>query len=102
VGNGIKTLTLVESTETQKLSFVYKLEADRYHFVETNIDNIFKKIFIDIWPVADIRLATNTNISKFAFRYNCQYFNKAFWLKLVYITYNPDLATYGSLTNEVD
>jgi len=34
------------------------LEADRYHFVETDTD-ILKFSFTDIWPVADIRLTTD-------------------------------------------
>jgi len=62
-----------------------ELETDRYFF-EIDID-IFKKIFTDIWPVANIQLATDTDISKFASRY----FNKVFWLKLVWIVYHPDL-----------
>jgi len=57
----------------------YIVEPYRYHFVEINTD-IFKKIFTDIWPVANIRLATDTDIPKFAYRYN---FNEAFGLKLM-------------------
>jgi len=44
---------------------IVELETDRYHFVKTDVD-IFKFFFIDIWPVADIRLATDTDIPKFA------------------------------------
>jgi len=48
--------------------------------------------FTDIWPAADIRLATETDIPKFAYRYIYRYFNKVFWLILVWT------ATFGSLT----
>jgi len=50
---------------------------DRYHLFETDTD-IFKKFFTDIWPAVDIRLATDTDIPKFAYRY----LNKVFWLIL--------------------
>jgi len=50
--------------------------------------SIFSKNFTDIWPAAaDIRLATDTGILKFAYRY----FNKVFWLKLVWIAHSFDL-----------
>jgi len=39
-------------------------------FFETDTD-IFKKNFTDIFPAADIRLATDTDILKFAYRYIC-------------------------------
>jgi len=42
---------------------------------------------MEIWPAANIRLATDTDIPKFAYRY----FNKVFWLKLVWIAYSLDL-----------
>jgi len=48
-----------------------KLEADRYLFFWTDTFNFFT----DIWPVADIRSATDTVISKFAYRHICRYFN---------------------------
>jgi len=48
-------------------------------FFETDND-IFKTFFTDIRPVADIRLAIDTDIPKFAYRYTCRYFNKIFWL----------------------
>jgi len=52
----------------------------------------FQEIFTDIWPAADIWLATDTNISKFAYQYFYQYFfNEVVWLKLVQIAYSPDL-----------
>jgi len=41
---------------------------------------IFSNFFTDIWPAADIRMATDTDILKFACRYICRYFNKVFWL----------------------
>jgi len=69
------------------------LQTDRYHFVETDTDIFI--FFIDIWPAADIRLATDTDILKFAYRY----FKKVFWIKLCGLLTAP---TYGSLTNEVD
>jgi len=59
------------------MAFILR-EIDRYHFFETDTD-IFKNFFTDIWPSADIRLATDTDVSKFAYRY----FNKVFWLKLM-------------------
>jgi len=68
------------------VQYRFQLEADRCHFFETDTD-IFKKIFTDIWPAADIRLATHTDIPKLAYR--C--FNKVLWLKLVRIAYSPDL-----------
>jgi len=77
--------------QTSRYCLVFMLEADRYHTYETNTD-IFKKIFTDIWSVADIRLATNIDIPNFAYRY----FNKVFWLKIVWIAYT--VQTYGSLT----
>jgi len=61
---------------------MYKLETDRYFF-ETDIFNFFT----EIWPAADIRLATDTDIPKFAYRY----FNKVFWYKLVWIARIFDL-----------
>jgi len=36
---------------------------------------IFSKFFTDIWPTADIRLTTDTDIPKFAYRCFCRYFN---------------------------
>jgi len=42
-----------------------KLETDRYHFLEIDTD-IFN-FFTDIWPTADIRLVTDTDIPKFAY-----------------------------------
>jgi len=47
--------------------------------------------FTNIWTDADIRLATDTDIPKFAHRYVCRNFNKVFWLKLVRIAYSPGL-----------
>jgi len=44
-------------------------------------------------------LSTDSDISKFAYRYICRYFNKAFLLKLVWIAYSPDLWQHN---NEVD
>jgi len=55
-------------------------------FLETDTD-YFQKIFSNVWPAADIGLATNTDIPKFTYRY----FIKVFWLKLVRIAYSPDL-----------
>jgi len=69
---------------------VFERETDRYHFFETDID-IFKNIFTDIWPAADIRLATDTDIPKFAYRCFCRYFDKAVWLELVWIACSPEL-----------
>jgi len=65
----------------------YKLETDRYNFLKLFL--IF--FFTDTWPTADIRMATDTDISNFAYRYICRYFNKKFWLKLMWIAYSPDL-----------
>jgi len=56
----------------------------------------------DIWPVANIRLTTDTDILKFAYRYICQYFNKVFWLKLPNWCGLLTALTYDSLTNEVN
>jgi len=44
---------------------LYVLDTDLYHFVETYTDII--KFFTDIWPAADIRLATDTDNPKFAY-----------------------------------
>jgi len=55
---------------------LFKVEIDRYHFFET---------VTDICPVANIRLATDTDIPKFAYRYICRY------KKLFRIAYSPDL-----------
>jgi len=68
----------------------FELETDTNIFFETDT-NMFKKIFTDIWPNSDIRLATITDIQKFAYWYFFRYFNQAFWLKLVWIAYSPDL-----------
>jgi len=46
--------------------------------------------FTDICPVADIRLVTDTDIPKFAYRY----FNKVFWLKLVGIAYRKEFSAF--------
>jgi len=46
-----------------------------------------KKVVTDIWPAADIRLATNTDIPKFAYRYICRS-----WCGLL------TAPAYGSLT----
>jgi len=47
-------------------------------FFETDTD-IFNLIFFtDIWLVADIRLATDTDIPNFVYRYICRYFSKEF------------------------
>jgi len=54
--------------------------------LETDTDN-FITFFIDIWPVVDILLATDTDIPKFVYRYICRYFNNVFWLKLVWTAY---------------
>jgi len=51
----------------------------------------FLIFFTDIWPAVDIRLATDTDISKFAYGHFSRYFNKEFWLKLVRICYSPDV-----------
>jgi len=53
-----------------------KLETERYQFFWNDID-IFKNFVTDIWTAADIRLVTNTNISKFPYRCFCRY-NKVF------------------------
>jgi len=45
--------------------------------------DIFKKLFTDTWPVANIRLTIDTDIPKCAYWYICWYFNKVFWSKLV-------------------
>jgi len=58
------------------------LETDRYNFFEIDT-NIFKIFFTDICPAANIRLATDTNVPKFAYRYIYRYFKKVFWFKLV-------------------
>jgi len=72
----------------KRTCYLFKLETDRYHFFDTDILKIFST---DIWPVPDFRLATDTDISKFAYRYVRRYFNKVFWLKLLWIDYRPDL-----------
>jgi len=59
------------------LSFGCKLEIDRIMF--WNRYRYFH-FFRHIWPVTDIRLATDTDISKLAYRYICRYLNKEFWL----------------------
>jgi len=41
--------------------------------------------------VADILLAADIDILKFAYQYICRYFNKIFWPKLVWIVFSPDL-----------
>jgi len=51
---------------------------------------IFLIFFTGNWPVADMRLATDTDIPNFAYRYIYRYF-KVFWLKLVVIAYSSDL-----------
>jgi len=63
------------------------LKTDRYHFFK-NRYRYFQKFFTDSWPTADIRLSTDT---RFAYRYFCRYFDKVFWLKLVWIAYSPAL-----------
>jgi len=70
------------------MTSVYRVEIDRYRFFET-VTDIFKKKFTDIWPAADIRVATD--IPKLAYRYFRRYFNKVFWFKFVRIAYNPGL-----------
>jgi len=63
-------------------------------FFETESD-IFKKIFTYIWPVSVIQLATDTDIPKFAYRHIFRYFNKVFWLKLMWIAYSQDLRQHN-------
>jgi len=47
---------------------MFRLEVDRYPFFETDtVISIFSVFFTDIWPVTDIRLATDTNIPKFVY-----------------------------------
>jgi len=48
-------------------------------FFETDTD-IFKKIFTNIWPAVDFRLATYTDtaISKFAYQYFCRFLTRYF------------------------
>jgi len=60
---------------------MYIQETDRYHFLKP----IFSIFSLDIWPVADIRLAIDTDIPKFAYQYTFRYFNKIFWLKSMWI-----------------
>jgi len=63
-------------------------------FFETDT-NIFKCFFTDISPAADIQLATDIDIPKFAYRY----VNKAFWSCWCGLLTAP---TYGRLTSKVD
>jgi len=72
--------------------FTLETDRDRYHFFETDTD-IFKNIFIDIWSVSNIRLATDADIPQFTYRYicRCRYFNKSILVKLVWIAYSSDL-----------
>jgi len=58
-------------------------------FFKTDIFKNFPPIFAQLYT--DIRLANDTDIPKFANRYIYQYFNKLFWLKLMWIAYSPDL-----------
>jgi len=44
---------------------------------------MFSIFFPNICQAADIRMATDTDIPKFAYRYIYQYFNEVCWLKLV-------------------
>jgi len=62
-----------------------QVKTSRQYFFK--LIQILKKIFTDIWPVADILLTTETEIPKFAYRYVCLYFNKVFWLQLVGTVY---------------
>jgi len=50
---------------------LFGFATDLYNFLKIDTD-IFKKNFTDIWPVANIQLATD--IPKFV----CRYFNKVF------------------------
>jgi len=61
----------------------YELETNRYNFFETDTD--ICNFFTDIWPPTDIRMATDTDILKFAYRYIFRYLTEVFWLKLVWI-----------------
>jgi len=74
--------------------YVFKRPTDIFFLADTDIFKIFST---DIWPAADIWLATNTDILKFAYRY----FNKVlFWLKLMQIAYGLDLRQRNNLTEQ--
>jgi len=47
----------------------FVVETDQYHFLELKLKPIpiFLNFFTDIWPVADILLATDSDIPKFAY-----------------------------------
>jgi len=72
---------------------------DRRIFETVTDNDSFKKIFTDFWPVADILLNTDTDISKFASDI-LRYFNKAFWLKLVRIAYTSLVHFISNNTNQ--
>jgi len=78
-----------EKQSIQIIDGLFEVEIDWYHLLETDIDIFI--FFTDIRPAAAIRLATATDIPKFAYRYFFRYFKKVFWLKLVRIVYNPNL-----------
>jgi len=93
----------VTSTIFITLDYIHKrseVKTDRYHFVETDID-IFYFFHRYLAGCADIRLETDTDIPKFAYRYTgiCQYFDKYFGKNQCGLL---TAATYGSLTNKVD
>jgi len=66
----------------------YKCSRDRPISLFLKPTQIFSILFLtDIWPSADIRLATDTDIPKFVYRY----FNEVFRLKLTRIAYSLNL-----------
>jgi len=78
--------------QTSLISKLLETRDRRYHFLRPiPIFSIFSQIFHQ-WLIFDwllipilaidihIRLDTDTNISKFAYRCICRYFNKVFWL----------------------
>jgi len=73
------------------MNYLYSIQIrDRQILFCWNRYRYFQKIFTYIWPIANIWLATDTDIPKFDYRYIFRYFNnyKVFWLKLVWIAYS--------------
>jgi len=57
---------LPDYRDRRSISFFWKTDTDISIF------------FTDIWPAADIRLVTDTDIPKFAYRYIFRYLNEEF------------------------
>jgi len=81
------------------VKFPNRIPVSKIKYLSRDTD-IFSIFSTDIWSAADIRLSTDTD-SKICFPKYLPKFTNEFWLKLVWIAYNP---TYGSLQycSEVD